>query len=138
VVYGWGDGTYGELGQSNKLPYEKATILPYFDKVKINHIAAGARHSLFLDSQGSIWAMGDNSEDQCAISGRRAIVPEKILKDFIAVKVVAGASHNVAVSSTGKLYCWGGTSINSSWAKQGTTESKLRLMEDLKRRKVNH
>ena len=45
--------------------------------------------------------MGDNSEDQCAISGRRANQPEKILKDFKAVKIVSGSSHNVAVSNEG-------------------------------------
>lgn len=45
-------------------------------------ISTGARHTLALDKDGNIYAMGDNSEDQCAISGRRANQPEKILKDF--------------------------------------------------------
>ena len=68
-----------------------------------------------MDSEGTIYAMGDNSEDQCAISGRRAYAPEKILKDFIATDLHAGDSHNIAVSEDGELYSWGGNMINSAW-----------------------
>jgi alpha-tubulin suppressor-like RCC1 family protein len=49
-----------------------------------------------LDDKGNIYAMGDNSEGQCAISGRRANHPEKILKDFKANKIYCGDSHNIA------------------------------------------
>lgn len=56
--------------------------------------------------------MGDNSEDQCAISGRRTNTPEKVLKEFDAVKIFAGESHNVALSKEGNLFCWGGSVIN--------------------------
>lgn len=42
--------------------------------------------------------MGDNSENQCAISGRRAYMPEKILKNFKAEQILSGEAHNIAVS----------------------------------------
>ena len=82
--------------------------------------------------------MGDNSEDQCAISGRRANEPEVILKDFLATDIFAGDSQNVAVSSDSELYSWGGTTFRTAaWASQNANESKLGIMEDLKRRKVS-
>jgi len=59
--------------------------------------------------------MGDNSEDQCAISGRRANQPEKILKEFDATDIYAGDSHNVALSVEKEMYSWGGSVINTSW-----------------------
>ena len=59
--------------------------------------------------------MGDNSEDQCAMSGRRAYVPEKILKDFKVKEIYAGDSHSVAVSEDNQVYHWGGTVINTAW-----------------------
>lgn len=62
--------------------------------------------------------MGDNSEGQCAISGRRANNPEKILKEFKANNIMCGDSHNVAKSNEGKLYSWGGANINNDWAKK--------------------
>jgi alpha-tubulin suppressor-like RCC1 family protein len=80
--------------------------------------------------------MGDNSEEQCAISGRRANEPEITLKDFAVADVHCGQSQNVAVSEENELYSWGGTSNNHSGIQQSAHESKLRIMEDLKRRKV--
>jgi len=105
-----------------------------FDKVKIRQIAAGARHSLVLDHDGNIYAMGDNSEDQCAVPGRRAVEPEKILKDFKAAEIFSGDTHNVARSEAGQLYSWGGSVINQSWV--NNNDSKLKVMEDFKTRSV--
>jgi alpha-tubulin suppressor-like RCC1 family protein len=34
-VYGWGDGTYGELGLLDDLPVEKPIVLPFFKDTKI-------------------------------------------------------------------------------------------------------
>jgi len=44
------------------------------------------------------------------------MVPEKILKDFRAVKVLSGDAHNVAISKDGKVYSWGGQSVSNDWA----------------------
>ena len=62
-IFGWGDGTYGELGAIEDLPVEHPINLPYFENMSIQRIACGARHTLALDSLGNIYAMGDNSED---------------------------------------------------------------------------
>lgn len=97
------------------LPIEHPTQLAFFKDMRVAKIAAGARHTLVLDDEGNIYAMGDNSEDQCAISGRRANLPEKILKEFKAKKIYAGDSHNVALSDQDNIYSWGGSVINQSW-----------------------
>ena len=59
---------------------------------------------MVLDHKGVIYVMGDNSNDQCAIKGRRANDPEKILKDFKSERIFAGDAHNVTISKEGKLY----------------------------------
>jgi len=112
-------------------------MIPFFEDKNIVKVVAGARHTLALDHEGNIYAMGDNSEDQCAISGRRANEPEKILKDFDAVDIYAGDSHNIAVSDDTLLFNWGGTVVNQAWISANSNDSKLKLMEDLKRRKIS-
>lgn len=114
-IYGWGDGTYGELGITENLPIEAPIRIPFFEDKKIKKVSVGARHTLALDYEGKIYAMGDNSEDQCAISGRRANEPEIILMDFKAVDIFAGDSHNIALSDDQGVYSWGGSTINTSW-----------------------
>ena len=59
------------------------------------------------------------------------------MKDFDAVDIYAGDSHNIAVSDDTALFNWGGTVVNSSWVQNGVNDSKLKLMEDLKRRKIS-
>jgi alpha-tubulin suppressor-like RCC1 family protein len=34
-LYGWGDGTYGELGIIENLPIEKPTKMTYFESRKV-------------------------------------------------------------------------------------------------------
>jgi len=38
------------------------------------------------------------------------------MKDFQAVDIYAGDSHNISLSEDNSLYSWGGAVINSSWA----------------------
>jgi len=35
-LYGWGDGTYGELGICEDLPAEEPVLLPFFDKIRVD------------------------------------------------------------------------------------------------------
>ena len=56
-----------------------------------------------------------------------------ILKDFLATEIFSADSQNVAVSSESELYTWGGSTAE---AMIKTSESKLSVMEDLKRRNV--
>jgi alpha-tubulin suppressor-like RCC1 family protein len=34
-LYGWGDGTYGELGIVEDLPIEKPMLIPFFKDIKV-------------------------------------------------------------------------------------------------------
>ena len=62
-LYGWGDGTYGELGLDEELlPCEEPREIKVECDV-IKQIAVGARHSMVLDHKGVIYVMGDNSND---------------------------------------------------------------------------
>ena len=62
-LFSWGDGTYGETGIISNFAIEKPTIIPYFRDKIIVSIAAGARHTVVLDNEGVMYAMGDNSEE---------------------------------------------------------------------------
>lgn len=51
-LYGWGDGTYGELSEN----FENNKI-SYFDNkdIKVHSISAGHRHSVVIDTNGNIY-----------------------------------------------------------------------------------
>ncbi|CDW72098.1 UNKNOWN [Stylonychia lemnae] len=133
IVYGWGDGTYGELGPTqNGQTWFKPEIIEEFEELKPSQIAAGARHSLILDRKGLMYVIGDNSFDQCLSQDRRAYEAKVIQCQEEVEEIYSGRDHNIAVSKTGIAYSWGGSLINKGWGNNNQIE--LDQIEDLQNR----
>jgi alpha-tubulin suppressor-like RCC1 family protein len=65
-------------------------------------IAAGASHSLALDSTGAVWAWGKNDNGQLRVPSE--IQPQGRTR---AVAIAAGGDHNLALTSDGRVLAWG-------------------------------
>ena len=85
---------------------DKARFRTVWDVVTV---AAGKVHSLATDSDGKIYAWGDNSYGQSS-------VPDG-LSDVIAVS--AGANHSLALDSNGNVYAWGRNDYGQSTVPDG-------------------
>ena len=109
-LYGWGDGTYGELGDFDIFNFDKPTIIKHFYQkdIKVINIKAGQRHSVVLDDKGCIYTFGDNSRLQWTSDRFRRKTPYKIESDFKATSIFSGDHHNICRSDQGYLYSWGG------------------------------
>jgi alpha-tubulin suppressor-like RCC1 family protein len=71
----------------------------------VTNIAAGAFHSLFLKSDGSLWAMGWNYYGQLGDgTTRNTNRPEQIVSNGV-VAIAAGYGHSLFIKSDGSL--WG-------------------------------
>jgi hypothetical protein len=79
-------------------------------------VAAGNRHGLALDAEGSVWAWGDNSAGQC---GRASAFPVRspvkvvdgtLNTDQRVVQIAAGGTSSYAVTVTGQVLSWGDNS----------------------------
>lgn len=74
-------------------------------------IAHGYYHTLYLASDGTLWAVGSNSYGQLGDGTQVArTVPVKVDLSGIqgeVVEIAAGAYHSVLKTSTSRVYCWG-------------------------------
>ena len=83
-VMAWGTNTYGQCA----VPASISNVIA---------VAAGASHSLALQSDGTLVAWGTNTYGQCTIP----------VSATNSVAVAAGAYHNLALRKSGSVVAWG-------------------------------
>ena len=73
----------------------------------VTQVAAGWYHTLFIESDGSLWAMGRNDNGQLGDGTTTSRnVPEMIVSSNV-VMVAAGLAHSLFVKSDGSLWAMG-------------------------------
>ena len=103
-LWAMGNNAFGQLGDGSL--NSVGTNSP--EKIVasgVTAIAAGRGHSLFLMSDGSLWAMGDNGDGQLGdgtVDGQ--LFPEKIVASGVTA-IAAGEYHSVFLKSDGSF--WG-------------------------------
>ena len=118
TVYTWGFNQYGQLGNNtttnSRSPIAVQTAGTPLAGKTIVQIAAGADHSLALDSDGALYAWGSNAYGQLGngtTTNSSVPVAVKIAGTPLAgktiVQIAAGANHNMALTSDGAVYTWG-------------------------------
>ncbi|KAI8620623.1 hypothetical protein BC830DRAFT_1164418 [Chytriomyces sp. MP71] len=78
-------------------------------------LACGARHSLVVTDDGSLWAFGDNSDGQLgsAVTHLSTSCGAILVKDLFGVaivKVACGSTFSLALTASGTVYSWGSNS----------------------------
>ncbi len=108
-LWGMGDNEYGELGDGTYggYPYSLGTNRPeQIVASNVTAIAIELDFSLFLKSDGSMWAMGDNGYGQFGdgTNGTTTDLPEQIVASG-ATAIAAGSCDSYFLKSDGSL--WG-------------------------------
>ncbi|MBI5638286.1 MAG: FecR domain-containing protein [Nitrospinae bacterium] len=101
------------LGSAEKAPVETAPA-PRTAAVRLNLLAGGEAHSVFLKGDGTLWAWGQNNKGQLGDgTDDRRLTPVQVkgpggkgtLQGIVAV--AAGSLHTVAVKNDGTVWAWG-------------------------------
>ncbi|CAG9327518.1 unnamed protein product [Blepharisma stoltei] len=111
IVYSWGDGEFGKLGQGNNDSFRKAEPIN-LDNDNGLFIRAGDRSSLCVVDSDVFYAWGDSSQGQF---GKEGIFdkPDKIRTLFPIHDAAIGDKCIVFVSQYGELHVYGPRSIAS-------------------------
>ena len=110
TVWAWGDNTYGQLGQGNRVSAKKPVQVQ--NLTNIVSVAAGDNHAIAIDKLGNVYTWGLNSKGQLGNRTTETVsIPEKITGlDNQVVKVAAGGNLSAIIDSTGDVYVFGDNS----------------------------
>lgn len=118
-VWAWGAGSSYATGFGSKedvlAPKKVASLCPgspLLGGSRVVAVAAGRDHSLFLTSDGRVFACGADDNGQCASGDTSRYVrqPQQVVgvpHGCSIVAIAAGAAHSVALSSSGAVFTWG-------------------------------
>jgi alpha-tubulin suppressor-like RCC1 family protein len=95
--YGWGYNAYGQLGNNSTTDSDAPVLVTLPAGVKFTHVSAGYLHSLALDSNGNIYAWGNNEVGQL---GTNTLTESHVPVPVYAPVVVTGVSFD-GVAGTG-------------------------------------
>ncbi|MCL2444671.1 IPT/TIG domain-containing protein [Candidatus Saccharibacteria bacterium] len=119
-IFAWGSNWEGALGNgtniiSNNVPVEVDTSGVLAGR-RIVQIATTWHYTLVLDSEGNIFAWGQNNNGQLGnntnISSNVPVEVDMtgVLAGRDIVQIVAGGSHSLALDSEGRMFAWGSNS----------------------------
>ena len=131
------DGELGDGVFNTNTPY--GTNTPQLIVASnVTAIAAGQWHSLFLKSDGSLWAMGANNYGQLGDGSTNSVnVPELIVTNGV-VAIAAGEWHSLFLKSDGSLWAMGnnqygqlGDGTNLAYSPYGTNRPEQILTSNV-------
>ena len=137
AVFGHGGTTRtvnsAALGSSSAFPVHNTALFAQLHQLPgpptVKSVAAGAVHSLALDSNGVVWAWGNNSFGQLGLGNYIPPVGSPVVfaspitafpPGTVITAIAAGAYHSLALDNAGNVWAWG---QNHS---EGSSESQLR------------
>lgn len=108
----FGRNDKGQLGLGDTDTRVTPTVVEALKGVDIIAAACGRSHTLFLDSDGIVYACGDNKMGQCGTnqqSVHQILTPVRIAfkENKPIVKIACGAEFSMIVDADGKLYSFG-------------------------------
>jgi alpha-tubulin suppressor-like RCC1 family protein len=107
-IWGWGCDWYGCLGTGLPQTYARLNPEPVAGLEGVAALAAGAEHALARQTNGTVWAWGQNYFGQLGngtYDATNAPVPVPGLSNIVAV--AAGFRHSLALDAAGRVWGWG-------------------------------
>jgi len=108
-VWTWGQGSLGQLGQSDCVSRDQPTCIRSLNAIGICKLVTGSFHCLALSLDGRLFAWGSNSKGQIGPDLSFISSPQEITLPFrTSIKdIAAGGEHSLLLATTGQVFFLG-------------------------------
>jgi alpha-tubulin suppressor-like RCC1 family protein len=111
VAYIWGTGgTTASVSYGSRVDTLPTVMESLRVSVPVVDLSCGLGHALFLVEGHKVYCWGNGGNGRLGLGNtqdRFEACPVLELEGVNIASICCGASHSMAVSDTGKLYCWG-------------------------------
>lgn len=109
TVWAWGWNNSGQFGDGTDTDSEIPKLVSELSFINVIAIAAGAEHSLFLGSNGQVFACGNNSDGQLGNSSNlESNLPVQVGVSFTDITAIAARGGcSMLLKSNGTVFTWG-------------------------------
>ena len=102
-MYAWGSQEYGQLGNGEFASPNEPVLVD-----KWVTVAAGAGHTVAINSNGELYSWGLNSNGQLGLGNTTdQSTPQRVGTANNWISIAAGYQFTIAINSSGELYAWG-------------------------------
>ncbi len=119
-LYGFGDNSYGQLGQEKAINVEDRQKLPVLIATNIKDFSVGDNHVMYVDKNDELFGLGRNYKGQIGNSenlNRDNWSPYNAMSNVKSVS--AGQTYTMVIKNDNSLWAVG----SDSWSKQGDGNS---------------
>lgn len=118
-IYSWGCGEQGQLGRRISERHKSLALRPVNvtprkgrSHVHIRKVVCGSYHTLALDEDGIVWAMGLNNYGQLGLGDHEPrataeAIPQSVWQGRTIIDLGAGEHHSLGLSSDGTVWAFG-------------------------------
>lgn len=110
-AYGWGNNTYGNLGNGNNAQSITPVAVTMPSGVTFSEISVGSYHSLAIGTNGKGYAWGLNTNGQLgntSVTDRNTPGPITMPSGVTSfTHISGGGDHSLAIGNNGRAYAWG-------------------------------
>ena len=111
-MFDWGESSYGELGHGDLILKLSPKRVEALIDVNVKQVACGYRHTAVCTENGLVYTFGSGYYGELGHGGdenKRTSSPVEVqsLKGKHIIQVQCGASHTMALTSSGYVFTWG-------------------------------
>jgi alpha-tubulin suppressor-like RCC1 family protein len=135
TVFACGHNADGQLGVTSVTTDTTSRFIPtqVLNISGIAQIAASSSHSLFLKSDGTVFACGTNGSGQLGVTSvttdtAKRIIPTQVLNISGITQIAAGANHSLFLRSNGAVFACGNNNIGQLGVTSVTTDTANRFI----------
>jgi alpha-tubulin suppressor-like RCC1 family protein len=120
-LFCWGHDPFGELGTEATADVSRPTRVHLNADLAIRDVAPGTNHTCVLGAAGEVYCFGKNASGQLGIGSTTTVGDRPgtmgdamhvvaLGADFTVKSIASGADHTCALSTAGRVKCWGDNS----------------------------